>query len=329
MMRAAKSWPLGVMAAMLLIAAMTAAAERFGRHELFFPELLAMAMGCLWMEARPWRTNRVLMVLSLVAGGWLGYALSLTTWPGTAGKIIIGYAICGVWLAGFRINVTPMLSACLLPLLIGGATWLYPLAITVEMTALAGCEQLFERYGLRRKTGFIPVEGSFCLRLCRWGLLTAMLALLLYPARLIGGFAAAPPLIVGFSAFADLDRPARRHLPLGIFFCAAAAALGVGGRRLGLYFDLPAPLTVALLTAALALLCRGASYFLPPCAAAMLLAFLIPESGLTVYLWQLPSGAALLLGGGRLFSLIEEKAAMKKMRRPHAAATHLSNGEPE
>ncbi len=314
-MKTAKSWLAGTVAAMVLMAAMAAAAEISGRHEFYFPELLAMAMGCLWMDSRPWRAGRKMMVLSLVAGGVVGYMLSLSPWPGTAGKILIGFAVCGVWLAGFGINVTPMLSACLLPLLIGGATWLYPAAIAVEMATLTAIERWFELRGLRKPKKFIPVEGSLRLRLFRWGMLTALLALVLYPARLIGGYAAVPPLIVGFCVFADLNRPARRHLPLGILFCAAAAILGVAGRRIGLMYGIPVAAAVAMLTLIFSLLSRVTSYFLPPCAAAMLLTFLIPEESLGAYLWQLPAGAVLLFGSGRLFSWIEEKIDARKNRR--------------
>lgn len=306
-MKAGKYWKTGVGISVLLIAAMTGAARYFGRHELFFPELLAMAMGCFWMEKRPWRTSRPLLFLSLTLGGCLGYGLTFVPGLGVSEKMLIGYALCGVWLAFRRINVTPMLSACLLPLLLEGATWLYPVAIASQMALLCGLEWLLERRGLRPRVPFDPLEGDFPELLWRWGKLTALLCILLWTAHWAGRFAAIPPLIVAYSAFADLYRPARKHYWLGVGFCAFAAPTGVLGCRYGMAAGIPEPLTVALLTVLLAVSCRRLEYFLPPCGALLLLPFLLPEAALGQYLWQAPVGAVLFLGAGRLFSLREER----------------------
>ena len=307
MMRAAESWKTGVVLSTLLIVAMTAATEYSGCHEFFFPELLAMAMGCFWMAKRPWRTTRGWLFLSLVAGGILGWALSLLPGPGTLEKILIGYALCGVWLAWRRINVTPMFSACLLPLLLGRTGWIYPVAIAVEMAVLCAAEWLLERWHLRPEIPFQPLEGSFGERLWRWLKLTAFLCVLLLLARRIGSYLAIPPLIVGFSVFADLYRPARKHYFAGVGVCAAAALLGCAGRYCQMESTVAFPLLTAAMVILFAWLCRKAAYFLPPSAAIMLLAFLIPAEAIAEYLWQVPVGAALFLGAGRLFSLREER----------------------
>lgn len=141
-------------------------------HEFFFPELLALLIGCLWMGKRPWHTSRLLLFLSLSVGSWMGYGLINLPEISLIWRMMPGYLFCGLWLSFWKINITPMLAACLLPQLLGEATWRYPVAITSFMLIICGLESLTERWENRPKPAFIPLENpQIFFQFVRWSIL--------------------------------------------------------------------------------------------------------------------------------------------------------------
>lgn len=295
----------GLAAALALTGSMYALARVSGCREFFFPELLALTIGCFWMGAKPWRVSRAGMLASLAVGGTAGVLLSWLPGMALPVKMLLGYAVCGVWLCGCASNFTPMYSACLLPLLLGEVSWFYPAVIVAEASVLCGLDRFREA-----RTGAVapppPPDGTLGTRLFRLGERLLMLACLLSAVSGIGGYAAAPPLIVAFSVFADLRRPARRRLVSGVLACVFAAVLGVAGREFSLRAGVPDWAVLFAVVAIFRAFCFRVGYFLPPAGAILLLAFLIPENGLSAYLWTVPAGAVAFLSGGRLISLVGE-----------------------
>ncbi|MEG2076196.1 MAG: hypothetical protein RRY34_06805, partial [Victivallaceae bacterium] len=287
-----------IFVALLLIGGMSLCSMFFQRHEFFFPELLAMILGCTVMARRPWRCSRTIMFISLTLGGVAGFILAGVPWGGIIEKMVLGYALCALFLTFTRSNVTPMLSACLLPILLQNSSWLYPAAIAVEMLLLILAEWMLEKTHCREQVKFEPLPGSFAQRLWRWGKLTAFLIILLYLGKLIGRYAALPPLIVGYSVFADHYRMARKHFFLGVAFMSGAALLGVAARYAALNFALSEVLLQLSAVVILICSCRKCAYILPPCGAALLLIFLLPPAAMADYAWQIPLGSVLFLGAG-------------------------------
>ena len=292
--------------AVLLIGTMSISSTTLHRHELFFPELLTMVLGCGVMARRPWRCSRAILFTSLTSGGIIGFMLSQLPLGGITEKMVLGYALCALFLAFARSNVTPMFSACLLPIMLGNCSWFYPAAIAAEMLLLVAAEWLLEHTNCRECVKFEPLPGPLSQRLWRWSKITAFLVILLYLARLIGNCAAVPPLIVGYSVFADHYRMARKHFFLGVAFMSGAALLGVAARYTALNFNLPEVIPQLSAALLLILVCRKFAYILPPTGAVLLLIFLLPPEAMMDYVWQIPLGSVLFLGAGRLFSRMEE-----------------------
>ena len=113
-----------------LVAAMVGVAELLGEKEIIFPEITALAIGAWIAPQQVWRTNRLRIVLMIAIFAVLGVCLvrylPLTLYL----QVIIAFAIVSV---GFLLSGTtfaPVISAMVLPVLLGTTSWVYPLAAT-------------------------------------------------------------------------------------------------------------------------------------------------------------------------------------------------------
>ena len=303
-----KRFPVGVAAAVSIVSAMTLVADLCGRHEIFFPEILALAMGCFVMARRPWNVTPARLFLTMTIGAWLGWGLLQVEPIPLAARMVLGFFLCGGWLHLAGTNMVPMLSACLLPLMLGRAGLLYPISISVLTLLLLLVERRLLLRGVGEDRPYEKPSRDWRRFLVRWSLLTLLLAVLLIPAVLAGGFWAVPPLVVGFTAFADQKRPARRQFLRGVAVFAIAALLGAAGAWTASTWPVvPRWAVTGALSCVFLCLCRGMGYFLPPSGAVLLLAFLMPRERLWLYACQVPAGALVFLAAGRLFSRAEER----------------------
>lgn len=285
------------LAAVLVIAVMVGTAELSGEREIIFPEIAAIAVGMLLSPRRSWRTDRrrVLLLISLAAALGLGVSVLL---PGPLwGKMTLAYVLGQGILLCSGTSFAPLLSAAVLPVLLGTRSAVY-LAAAVGLTGLILLlSALLERQGLRPREAFSPLpppgrrDLPLLLARCLLGAGCVCLAL-----RLGLRFAVAPPLLVAFTEWMAQGSPARqkpfRTLGL-IVLCAAAGALC----RLGLTMGLGLSLTVSALAASLLLLLllKGFGMYLPPAGALGILAMLIPAESLWGYPLQVLCGAAVLM----------------------------------
>ena len=298
---------IGIVSAVIFIAGMTLAADLIGCHEIFFPEILALAMGCFVMPRRPWNVTPVRLFLTMTVGAWLGWGLLQAEVVPTSVLMLFGFFLCGLWLFSAGTNMVPMLSACLLPLMLRRASIVYPISISTLTFLLLFLEHVLVKSGLRDQQPYERPAFDWRRVLIRWSLLTLLLSFLLVPAINLGGFWGVPPLVVGFTAFADQKRPLRRRFFQGITVFIVAALLGAGGAWLSSQLPVvPRCIVTGCLTGIFLLFCRSISYFMPPSGAVLMLPFLLPPESLYLYAFQVPIGAICFLTAGRFFSWGEE-----------------------
>jgi len=151
--------------------------------------------------------------------------------------------------------------------------------------------------GRRDSVAFKPIDDPLHVQVLRLSVLVLVYAGLLLLCLRFAHLAAVPPLVVAYTAFADVRRPVRLHWRFGVASFVAAAGLG------SLVALAPPMMQVALLPIAVVLfagLSYLAGYFLPPAAAALLLAPLVGQP--SAYAWQVPLGAIVFLSAGRAIS---------------------------
>lgn len=296
-------------AALGLVAAMTAAAELLGEQEIVFPEIAALAAGMWVVDKQVWRIGRrqtVWMMTLAAVVGWL-----LVRWPGMpgAGAMAIAFLFAAGCQVLTRTSLAPMLSACLLPVLLGADSPVYPVAVFVLTLTLSGGQWWMERRGLRRPlppVSYAPRRSRECLAWLR--IFTVLMLLAAGPLWSGLTYLVLPPLVV---TFVEFSRPGTglHKAPGTIWMLLVAAALLGAGSRYGLCVLLGLPATLAALTACgilFALFERSGRVFAPAGAVA-LVPLLIPAADLAVYPLQVAAGAAVFIAAGAL--LAREKPA--------------------
>lgn len=278
----------------LFVVAMVAVSDIAGSSEILFPETTAILCGA-WMQPRQaWNIDRPRMLILMGSGAVMGLLLNLFV-PGPLwGRAVLGYAFCAIMMNVVAADMTPMLSAAILPVLLGTTEWLYPVAVIVLVSLVCAGQIALEHAGLREPIDYHPLGLAPKAAFQSWGKRLAVFAVLSAPCYFLNQpFFAVPPLLV---AYTELTRPdfTLRLRPLrGWAVLAAAGFIGSVGRAAVEAGLLPLELVVALCFLALILVWNGFRTWLPPAGAALLLAFLVPYKGPFLYGIEVALGAAI------------------------------------
>lgn len=284
--------PLTLAACLVLV--MAAAAQATGCAEVLFPETAALLCGA-WVQPRQaWNVDRPRMLLLMGCGATFGLLLNLLVpWP-VWGRALAGYAFAALMMCLVGADMTPMLSAVILPVLLGTDTWAYPVAVVCIVSTLELGQVVLERTGLREAIGYHVLRNPPRVALAEWGRKWATFALLSAPAYLTGHpLFAAPPLLVAFTELTRPDmtlrlRPARAWAAL-----ALAAVVGDACRAAVELAGVPTPLMALVAFLGVTLVWDLLRTWFPPAGAVALLALLVPFAGVGAYALSVSAGAAL------------------------------------
>lgn len=285
--------------------------ELLGQREIIFPEIAAIAVGMILAPRRAWMTNRPRVLVLISVSAALGLAISVYVPVPLWGKMTLAYVIGQLLLAYSGTGFAPMISASVLPVLLGTDSLVY-LAAAILLTGLILLVSLvLERMGIRLSEPFRPLQRPDETQLrrvvlkCVLGSTCIALALAL-DAR----FAVAPPMLVAFTEFMNPANKAKEHPLRSVALIALCALAGVACRlflsqRLGL------PLWISTACACALLVCflQYFRQYLPPAAALTVLAMLIPVNALREYPLEILVGITVLMGLAKLTDAVAEHRA--------------------
>lgn len=288
-----------MIAAVAITAGMVAVSELLAEREVIFPEIMALATGALVAPKRSWRVSAPRMVALIGVCSTAGLAIScllpLAAWL----KVVVAFALCQAVLPFTGTTFAPIISAVVLPVMLGTTSWIYPVSSTVLTALIAGVRVLLERSGCCGREPFEPVPRpdaslmpAVALRIVVGGTILAAAVALGVP------FCAAPPLLVAFTELTRASCPARQHLERTVLLVALAAAIGAGARLVvTLTFGLPLTLAAVIASALVLVLMRALGRFFPPAGAMAILPMLIPAEQLAAFPVEVLAGiVALALG---------------------------------
>lgn len=275
---------------------MVAVAVLTGEKEIIFPEILALATGAWCAEKQPWKVTRCQIPLLMTLSACAGVLIVRYIPAHTSLRIVLGFLTAAVLLALSATSLVPVISACILPVLLGTTTWIYPLSVFLLCVVLSGGQWLMEKCGFRTPESPVSSPNSR-FDYARWAVLCLVLFLLsLIPVYTGMLYLIAPPLIVAFAELSNSDSPAREH-PVKIYLLlAAASCIGVFCRLvLSEIGGFPLWICAALAAAFIFLLFELLHLSFPPAAALALLPLLLTTEGLWWYPAQVFTGGALFL----------------------------------
>ncbi len=281
---------------------MAIAAEATGQREIVFPEAGALCVGLWLMPKAVWNVRGRQVPLLLTGAALIGWGLNLLHPVGFEIRFLLAFCAVVVLLRTVRCNMYPVVSAAMLPVLIGTTSWVYPVSVGVLSTLLAvGRRWLpqterveYRPYGLRH-----------------WLRLAAALALIV-----VVGFAArrvlheawgtrvhycmVPPLVVTMIEFAN-RRSGFRKRPWTVWgLIVVGAAVGTAAELwLHRTAGLPMAVGVACSATVMLLLFRRYKPF-APALAITLVPLLLPDGLLPWFPLLAALGAAYFIAAGIL-----------------------------
>lgn len=132
----------------IITASMVAAAELTGEKEIIFPEIMALATGALVAPKRSWQVNPSKMIALIascsVAGVLISSYLPCATWA----KALIAFAACQMALPFTATTFAPLVSAMVLPVILGATSWIYPISSTVLTALIVGVRMALVHAGI-------------------------------------------------------------------------------------------------------------------------------------------------------------------------------------
>ena len=135
--------------AVLYIVAIAVAAQYTGWYYLLFPELGAISDDVLTRPWGKWASQPARLLLTPVLGAAFGTLIAREL-PYHVLPILLIVVVCLLLLAVLKSNIAPVISAGLLPLVLGIRSWVYPASIAIGLVVLVAI-LLLRRWAYRRK----------------------------------------------------------------------------------------------------------------------------------------------------------------------------------
>lgn len=284
--------------ALLMILLMIGAAELLMEREIIFPEMAALTIGMWIVDKRVWQVSRASMVALMILGAVAGVCIVRYSPFPLLVNLAFAFIFTAVCLTLFRATLVPQISACMLPVLLGTESWVYPVAVLVMSVIVVGGQWGMEKVGLRERVTYTPVIVHWKDSLVRWLFLLvtviAVAALAIYTRNL---YFILPPLIVTYVEFAN-SKAGFRNRPVQVLLVLfTAAVIGVFFQIVGhKYLHLPEVVVVLPIFLCMFSLFEFLGKFFAPAGAVALIPMIIPEEGLFWLPLQVLVGATLFIG---------------------------------
>lgn len=282
----------------LVSVAMVCAAELLGEKEIIFPEITALLIGAWAAPRQPWRVSKPLMVALMTGSAAVGVCIVRYLTAPLFVQAGLAFLFVGLSLLLVRSTLAPMLSACILPVLLRTTSWVYPASVLGATLLITLGRALMERAGLVEAPNGPAALPPFRARALHWlALLGLFLPLSAIPILTGQLYLMAPPLLVLFVEFSNPASTLRAKKDRVFALMAYAAVLGSASKWL-LADLLHLPATVSALATVLLLFygMEKAGLLFPPAGAIAFLPLILPAQGL----WRFP----LEVGAGALVFLL-------------------------
>lgn len=283
--------------ALLMVGLMAGIAETLGEKEIIFPEMAALTVGMWIVDKRVWQVNRWQLVILMTVGAIAGvtivryFALPLVV------NLAIAFSWAALCLILSRTTLIPLLSACMLPVLLQTESWIYPLAVGMMSLILVAGNWGMEKKGWKNGTVYKPVGRTHHDIIFRWPfLLITVVSVAFLSLATAAPYLILPPLVVTYVEFAN-SKAGFRNRPLQVVaILFVASCIGVGFQMLGSFLHLPLFVVAVLIIASLFTLFEYMGKYFAPAGAVALIPLILPEENLIGLPLQVLMGAALFIG---------------------------------
>lgn len=265
----------------------------FGDKEIIFPEIVALLIGLWVSEKQPWIVGKTTIVISMSLSSIIGILITNYIQIHLLLQLLIAFVFAGITTIISRSTFYPMISACLLPILLGTTSIVYPISVIIMTLIIVLVRNFFE------KTGYVErvknTKCNFYIRdeLFKWiKLLLGFLSVASVCSVTGNKYFIVPPIIVIFVTLSNVESPLRKNPKKLIILSATAACVGVAARMLFLSFPYALIFSAAVSITAILLILNLNKTFLPPLGAIAFLPLILPLDNLWFYPIQATIGTA-------------------------------------
>ena len=183
-----------------MVMLMVGIAEWTGEKEIIFPEMAALAVGLWVIDKRVWKVGRWQLIGLMTAGAVAGVCIVRYSTLPLLCNLCLAFAFAACCLLFSRATLIPLISACILPVLLHTETWIYPSAVFLLSAVLVAGQRLMEKGGLRRETDYVLPGREWKKEIFRWAALLFWVSLVAALSISCGcSYFIIPPLIVTFT----------------------------------------------------------------------------------------------------------------------------------
>ena len=154
-----------------MVMLMVGIAEWTGEKEIIFPEMAALAVGLWVIDKRVWKVGRWQLIGLMTAGAVAGVCIVRYSTLPLLCNLCLAFAFAACCLLFSRATLIPLISACMLPVLLHTETWIYPSAVFLLSAVLVAGQRLMEKGGLRRETDYVLPGREWKKEIFRWAAL--------------------------------------------------------------------------------------------------------------------------------------------------------------
>lgn len=277
----------------ILIALMVGASEVFHDHEIIFPEIAAIAAGCLVAPRMVWKTDPVRILITIMICAMLGMGIVRYMPLPVFYEMVIAYLIGQAVLLTSQTTFAPMISAIVLPVMLQSRSINY-LYSALVFTSLILAVYVFRNKHINKPSYQLMWTKTNVLAMVKRTLFALFGITLAFVSDV--RFAVAPPLLVAFTEFTNPAGKARKRPLQSILLIFACACIGAYFRyALSVMLPLPLFVPAALTSMLFIFLMDKMKLYLPPAGAISILAMLIPENAVLLYPLQAGLGISMMM----------------------------------
>lgn len=289
--------------ALVMILLMIGAAELFHEKEILFPEMAALTIGMWIVNKRVWKVNYWHLLLLMTSGACAGVLIVLYSPFPLVVNIALAFLCAAAGLLLTRSSLFPLISACILPVLLNTESWIYPLSVFVMTLIVIIVRQWMVHLGMREETPYQAVERHWRRESLRWIYLLisvfAVSCLAVYTSNI---YFIIPPLIVTFVEFVNSTAGFRNRPVLTVLLLFTGSLTGTVFQLVGYYYlGLPETVVAFFIFIVLFTLFEWLGKFFAPVGAMALIPMLLPEASLIWLPLQALVGAILFITIGMVF----------------------------
>ena len=286
-----------------MILLMIGVAELLHEKEIIFPEMAALTIGMWIVDKRVWRVKHWQMLLLMTLGACAGVFIVLYSPFPMIVNVSIAFLCSAIGLLFTRASLFPLISACVLPVLLKTESWAYSLSVFVMTLIIIIIQRWMERLGLRKTNTYEAVERHWgrdsILWLCLMISVFVVTCLAVYTSNF---YFIIPPLIVAYVEFVNSKAGFRNRPVLTVLLLFTGSLVGTVFQLIGYYYLGGSETLVALfIFIVLFTMFEWLGKFFAPVGAIALIPMLLPIEALPWLPFQVLIGATLFIAMGMLF----------------------------